>query len=86
MNEINNRLNEILESSIIIDTLSHGPLIWSDDILKANDEMLAQDKNPWDIIPILILKFARNVVNNDEYFSNYELNIFYSRTHFADNF
>ena len=71
MNEINDRLNKILESSIIIDTLSHGPLIWSDDILKANDEMLAQDKNPWDIIPILILKFARNVVNNDEYFSNY---------------
>lgn len=31
MNEINDRLNEILESSIIIDTLSHGPLLWSDD-------------------------------------------------------
>ena len=67
MNDIDDRLNEILETSIIIDTLSHGPLLWSDDILKANDEMLAQDMNPWDIIPILILKFARNVVNDDEY-------------------
>jgi len=57
MNEINKRLDEILESSIIIDTLSHGPLVWSDDILKANDEMLAQNMNPWDIIPILILQY-----------------------------
>ncbi len=71
MNEINKRLDEILESSIIIDTLSHGPLLWSDDILKANDEMLAQDMNPWDVIPILILKYARNVVNDDEYNSKY---------------
>jgi len=71
MNEINNRLDEILESSIIIDTLSHGPLLWSDDILKANDEMLAQGMNPWDIIPILILQYARNIVNDDEYDSKY---------------
>jgi hypothetical protein len=59
MNEINNRLNEILESSIIIDTLSHGPLLWSDDLIKACDEMLAQEMNPWDVIPILALQFAR---------------------------
>ena len=71
MNEINNRLNEILESSIIIDTLSHGPLLWSDDLIKACDEMLAQEMNPWDVIPILTLQFARNVVNDDEYFSKY---------------
>ncbi len=66
MNEINNRLNEILESSIIIDTLSHGPLLWSDDLIKACDEMLAQGMNPWDVIPILATMFARNVVNNDK--------------------
>jgi membrane dipeptidase len=71
MNEINNRLNEILESSIIIDTLSHGPLLWSDDLIKACDEMLAREMNPWDVIPILILQFARNVVNDEGYFSNY---------------
>ena len=72
MNEINKRLDEILESSIIIDTLSHGPLLWSDDLIKANDEMLAREMNPWDVIPILVLQFAKNVVNNDEYFSKYD--------------
>jgi len=71
MSEINDRLNEILDSSIIIDTLSHGPLLWSDDLIKANDEMLAQEMNPWDIIPILALQFAKNVVNDDNYNSKY---------------
>ena len=71
MSEINDRINEILDSSIIIDTLSHGPLLWSDDLIKANDEMLAQEMNPWDIIPILALQFAKNVVNDDNYNSKY---------------
>jgi membrane dipeptidase len=27
--------------------------------------------NPWDIIPLLVVKFANNVVNNAEYYENY---------------
>ena len=65
------RLKEIVNSNIIIDTLSHGPLPWSKDLIAACDEMLAKDMNPWDIIPILIIKFAKNVVNDVEYYENY---------------
>jgi membrane dipeptidase len=65
------RLKEILNSNIIIDTLSHGPLPWSKDLIAACDEMLARDMNPWDVIPILVVKFAKNVVNDAEYYENY---------------
>jgi membrane dipeptidase len=71
MIKMNERVNEILSSNIIIDTLSHGPLPWSDDLIKACDEMLAKDMNPWDIIPQLVIKFAYNVVNNPQYYDNY---------------
>ena len=54
MNNVKNRLNDLLKSSIIIDSLSHGPLIWSDDLKAAVDEMLAAEINPWDIIPDII--------------------------------
>jgi len=65
------RLKEILNSNIIIDTLSHGPLPWSKDLIAACDEMLARDMNPWEVIPKLVIKFANNVVNVAEYYENY---------------
>lgn len=68
------RLKEILSSNIIIDTLSHGPLPWTDDLVAACDEMLAQDMNPWDIIPELVIKFAYKVVNDPKYFDKYVKN------------
>lgn len=71
MNDVKERREKILESSLIIDSLSHGPLPWSDDLVAASDEMLALGMNPWDIIPKIVLHFARNVVSNEEYFKNY---------------
>ena len=71
---MNDRVNEILSSNIIIDTLSHGPLPWSDDLIAACDEMLARDMNPWDVIPELVIKFAYKVVNDPKYFDNYVKN------------
>jgi len=68
------RLKEILSSNIIIDTLSHGPLPWTDDLVAACDEMLTQDMNPWDIIPELVIKFAYKVVNDPKYFDKYVKN------------
>ena len=65
------RVKNILKSNIIIDTLSHGPLPWSDDLVAECDRMLAQGMNPWDVIPILVVKFAKNVVNDSEYYDNY---------------
>jgi membrane dipeptidase len=71
---MDDRVKEILSSNIIIDTLSHGPLPWSDDLVKACDEMLAQDMNPWDVIPKLVMKFVYKVVNDPIYFDDYAKN------------
>jgi membrane dipeptidase len=71
---MDNHVKEILSSNIIIDTLSHGPLPWSDDLVAACDEMLARDMNPWDVIPELVIKFAYKVVNEPKYFDNYVKN------------
>jgi len=71
MNEKKERVDKLIESSIIIDSLSHGPIIWTEDLVKASDEMLALEMNPWEIVPELIMRFARNVVNNENYFSKY---------------
>jgi len=38
-----------LESNIIIDTLSHGPILWTDEFINASKEMLALDINPFKI-------------------------------------
>ena len=65
------RVENILKSNIIIDTLSHGPLTWSDDLVAECDQMLAQGMNPWEVIPILVVKFAKNVVNDSKYYDNY---------------
>ncbi len=71
MNDVKERRKEILESSIIIDSLSHGPLPWSEDLVKTSDDMLALEMNPWDIIPKIFMQFAKNVATNDEYYVNY---------------
>ena len=71
MSEKEERTKKLMESSIIIDSLSHGPIIWTEDLVKASDEMLASGMNPWEIVPELIMRFAKNVVTNDDYFSQY---------------
>jgi len=71
MNEVSDRVNKILESSIIIDSLTHGPLLITEDLIKSSNEMLALEMNIWDILPDLILQYARNVASNDHYFAKY---------------
>ncbi len=65
------RKKEILESSIIIDSLSHGPLPWSDDIVATCNEMLALEIGPWKIVQDLILKVAKDITSDDDYFEKY---------------
>ncbi len=72
MSEKEDRTAKLMESSIIIDSLSHGPIPWTEDLVKASDEMLALEMNPWEIVPELMIKFARNIVSDDDYFSKYK--------------
>jgi len=71
MNEISDRTKEIIESSIVIDSLSHGPLVWTEDLVATSEKMLALGTPPWKIVQELVILFAKNVVSNDDYFAKY---------------
>ena len=71
MSNINDKVREILESNIIIDTLSHGPILWTDEFINASKEMLALDINPFKIGQELIFEFAKKVALDENYFTNY---------------
>ncbi len=72
MNEQHERLKNLLESLTIIDTLSHGPIPWTEDLVKYSDNMIAEGVNPWDIIPKIVIKFAENVVLDNDYYKIYK--------------
>ncbi len=71
MNKINDKIHEILESSIVIDSLSHGPILWTDDLKAAITEMLLKDMDPWRIVQDIILLFAQKIVSDNNYFNKY---------------
>jgi len=72
MSEFEKKVKEIIESLIICDSLSHGPIPWTEDLLKYSDDMIDEGMNPWDIIPKLVLKYAKKVVLDDEYYELYK--------------
>ncbi|MFX1494622.1 MAG: dipeptidase [Promethearchaeota archaeon] len=72
MNQISERVDAILRSNIIVDTLSHGPILWTDPFIEIADKMIKAEVNPFKIVQVLITEFSKTVVNDDNYFS--ELN------------
>jgi membrane dipeptidase len=71
MDEINNRKNALINSSIIIDSLSHGPILWTGDLETTIHEMLAKEMDPWKIVQDIILVFAKKIVSDNDYFEKY---------------
>lgn len=71
MSELKNRINNIFKSNIIIDSLSHGPLIWSDSLKASVNEMINEGMNAWDIIPKILLQMGKKLVRDDKYFEEY---------------
>ena len=49
MKEISDKVKKIMESNIIIDSLSHGPILWTEDFINASNKMLALNVNPFKI-------------------------------------
>lgn len=72
MRELNQRVEKILNSNTIVDTLSHGPLTWDEELVAYNDKMLEEGMNAWDIVPKLVLKLAKKLVQDDKYFQHYK--------------
>ena len=71
MDEVNDKTQEILESSIIVDSLSHGPILWTDDLNAVITEMLLKDMDPWRIVQDIILLFAKKIVSDNDYFERH---------------
>ncbi len=69
MSEGKGRLNEILDSSIIIDTLSHGPLLWTDDLVALGDEMIAADQPVFRIAQDLWTEHMKKFALDDKYYA-----------------
>ncbi len=55
----------------IIDTLSHGPMIWSKPLVASSDRMLEQGLNPFRIAQELTDQMAGMLASDDEYFEQY---------------
>lgn len=71
MDEVNDKTQEILESSIVVDSLSHGPILWTDDLNTVITEMLLKDMDPWRIVQDIILLFAKKIVSDNDYFERH---------------
>ncbi len=71
IDEINEKTQKILESTLIADSLSHGPILWTDELETVIDEMLLKEMDPWKIGQDIILMFAKKLVLDNEYFKSY---------------
>jgi len=68
MSDLEERARNLIEKGTIIDTLSHGPILWTDPFIKKTDELLALDQSPFKIVQELIGDFSKTAVSNDDYF------------------
>lgn len=56
---------------LIIDTLSHGPLIWNETLIEMSDRMLAAAVSPFAIVQELTFEMAKMLVDDNDYFEHY---------------
>ncbi len=72
MNGMDSKTSKIYSSGPIIDSLSHGPMIWSQDLMDEANKMLSQDVDPWKIVQEIILMLANKVVHDEPYYQQYK--------------
>ncbi|MBD3339844.1 MAG: hypothetical protein GF353_12090 [Candidatus Lokiarchaeota archaeon] len=63
---------DLLEESIIIDALSHGPILWTEDLIDESERKLNGGMDPWRIVQEIIMTFAHKLVVDDNYFKKYK--------------
>lgn len=71
MVELKDKTQEILDSTLIIDSLSHGPILWTGDLKTAITDMLLKNMDPWRIVQDIVLLFAKKIVKDNDYFEKY---------------
>lgn len=70
MSDVEERVRTLIEKSIIIDTLSHGPILWTEPFIKKTDDLLALDLSPFKIVQELIGDFSKTASSDENYYEN----------------
>jgi membrane dipeptidase len=71
MNAISDRTIKIMQSSIICDSLSHGPFPWSQKLIKETDDLLEKTKMAFKIVPTIVSSLIKDIVRIEEDAKNY---------------
>lgn len=70
MSDVEERVRTLIEKSVIIDTLSHGPILWTEPFIKKTDDLLALDLSPFKIVQELIGDFSKTASSDENYYEN----------------
>jgi len=62
----------VVQDILIIDTLSHGPLIWNERLIRLSDKMLEDGESPFKIAQDLTVEMARLISSDADYFCQYK--------------
>jgi len=66
------KARDLLRSTLTVDSLSHGPMFWSQDLKKEINKMLEQKIDPWKIVQEIMVLLAKKIVRDEEYYENYK--------------
>jgi hypothetical protein len=61
----------MMENLLVIDTLSHGPMVWSEELIASSGRMLEEGLMPFRIVQELTDQMAEMLVTDDSYFEQY---------------
>jgi membrane dipeptidase len=56
---------------LIVDTLSHGPLVWDEELVGLSDRMLTSGESPFKIAQQLMSRVAKRIASDEHYFQRY---------------
>lgn len=69
---ISDHTKKLMDSSLIIDSLSHGPMPWSEQLVAMSDKLLETTKNAFKIVPQLFKGWITEITSNEEVYNYYK--------------
>ena len=68
MTEISERVTRLMQERLVADSLSHGPFLWTGDLARAGEDMMAAGVNPWNAVQDLFVRWSKKFISDDDYF------------------
>ncbi len=69
---VSDHTKKLLDSSLIIDSLSHGPMPWSEKLIAETDRLLGTTKNAFKIVPRLFKGLITEITSDEEAYKFYK--------------